>query len=365
MEARLFLINYLTMAFLEIQNVDFRGVATAVPKQIKVAKEQPFFTDIEAENFTNVTGVISSHVAPAEMTLSDLCLVAAENLFEASGWERESIDLIIFVSTSRDFYICPNTANILQNKLGLKTSVVALDLPFACSGYVYGLNVAASMMQNGQLKRAVLCVGEMTSKNQSHLDKTVWALHGDAGSATFLEYNPDAKHSLQFNLGSDGAGWEAIICREIGVRNPTTAESLVMKKYDEGIERNATQCSMDGMSVFSFAITRPGKCIKDLAEHFEFSLPDIDYLLIHQANKMIDEKIRKKLKLSEEKVPYSMSYYGNTSSCTIPITMTSQIRERLEEGKNELVMCGFGSGLSWGAARIFTDKIICLPVLEV
>ena len=97
MEARLFLINYLTMAFLEIQNVDFRGVATAVPKQIKVAKEQPFFTDIEAENFTNVTGVISSHVAPAEMTLSDLCLVAAENLFEASGWERESIDLIIFV----------------------------------------------------------------------------------------------------------------------------------------------------------------------------------------------------------------------------------------------------------------------------
>ena len=353
------------MAFLDIRNVEIKAIATAVPKQIKVAKEQPFFSEIEAENFTNVTGVISSHVAPEDMALSDLCQVAAEKILEVSGWERESIDLIIFVSTSRDFYICPNTANILQDKLSLKTTVVALDLPFACSGYVYGLSLASSMMQNGQLKRALLCVGEMTSKNQSSLDKTVWPLHGDAGSATLLEFNPEAKHSLQFNLGSDGAGWETIICREVGIRNPTTPESLVMKKYDEGIERNGMQCSMDGMSVFSFAITRPGQCIKELAEHFNFNLTDIDYLLIHQANKMIDEKIRKKLKLSEEKVPYSMPFYGNTSSCTIPITMTSQIRDILEEGENELVMCGFGSGLSWGSAHVFTDNIVCLPVIEI
>lgn len=330
-----------------------------------MVKEQPFFTDIEAENFTNVTGVVSSHIAPSNMTLSDLCQVAAEKLFEASGWERESIDLIIFVSTSRDFYICPNTANILQDKLGLKTDCMAFDMPFACSGYVYGLSVASSLMQSGQLKRTLLCVGEMTSKNQSCLDKTVWPLHGDAGSATLLEYNPETKHPMQFNFGSDGAGWEAIICREVGVRYPTTPESLVVKKYDEGIERNAMQCSMDGMSVFSFAISKPGKCIKDLCEHFNIDLQGIDYLLIHQANKMIDEKIRKKLKLAEDKVPYSMPYYGNTSSCTIPITMTSQIREKLEEGENELVMCGFGSGLSWGAAHVFTNKIICLPVIEI
>lgn len=353
------------MAFLEINKIEIKGVATAVPQQVKVAKEQPFFTDVEAENFTNVTGVISSHIAPADMALSDLCQAAAEKLFETSGWERESIDLIMFVSTSRDFYICPNTANILQDKLGLRTDCVAFDLPFACSGYVYGLSVSSSMMQSGQLKRALLCVGEMTSKNQSSLDKTVWALHGDAGSATLLEYNLDAKHPMQFNLNGDGSGWETIICREVGIRYMTTPESLVVKKYDEGIERNGMQCSMDGMSVFSFAITKPGKCIKDLCEHFNIGLPSIDYLLIHQANKMIDEKIRKKLKLAEEKVPYSMPYFGNTSSCTIPITMTSQIREKLEEGENELVMCGFGSGLSWGSAHVFTNKIICLPVIEI
>lgn len=353
------------MAFLEAKNIDIKGVATCVPKQVKVAKEMPYFTEVEADNFTNVTGVISSHVAPAEMTLSDLCQAAAEKLLNEAGWERDSVDLIMFVSTSRDFYICPNTSNILQDKLGLRTDCVALDLPFACSGYVYGLSVAGMMMQNGQLRRALLLVGEMTSKNQSHLDKTVWSLHGDAGSATLLEYNPEAKYPMQFNLGGDGSGWEAIICREVGVRYPTTEESLKYKKFEEGVERNGMQCSMDGMSVFSFAITRPGQCIKGLCEHFGFDLTKIDYLLIHQANKMIDEKIRHKLKLTKEQVPYSMPYYGNTSSCTIPITMTSQVREQLSSKENELVMCGFGSGLSWGSAHVFIDRIICLPVIEI
>lgn len=99
--------------------------------------------------------------------------------------------------------------------------------------------------------------------------------------------------------------------------------------------------------------------------HFGFELTDIDYLLIHQANKMIDEKIRRKLKLEPEQVPYSMTYYGNTSSCTIPVTMISQIREKLAAGENELVMCGFGSGLSWGAAHVYTNGIVCLPVIEI
>lgn len=353
------------MAFLEIKNIEIKGVATCVPKQVKVAKEMPYFTEVEADNFTNVTGVVSSHLAPADMTLSDLCQAAAEKLLNEAGWERDSVDLIMFVSTSRDFYICPNTSNILQDKLGLRTECVALDLPFACSGYVYGLSVAGMMMQGGQLKRALLLVGEMTSKNQSHLDKTVWSLHGDAGSATLLEYNPEARHPMQFNLGGDGSGWEAIICREVGVRYPTTEESLNYKKYEEGVERNGMQCSMDGMSVFSFAITRPGQCIKGLCQHFGFDLTKIDYLLIHQANKMIDEKIRHKLKLTKEQVPYSMPYYGNTSSCTIPVTMTSQVREQLSSKENELVMCGFGSGLSWGSAHVFTDRIICLPVIEI
>lgn len=347
------------MAYISIDNVEIKGLACAVPKSIKVVKEQSFFSPVEAENFTNVTGVVSSHIVPKGMTCSDLCQQAAEKLLDESGWDRRTIDLVVFVSVSRDYYICPNTSNILQEKLGLSQECVAIDLPFACSGYVHGLSVVASMLQNGSIKRGLLLVGETTSAQQSPLDKTVWALHGDAGSATLLEYNANSRHPMQFHLCSDGNGYEAIICKEMGTRYPVTEKSLQCVKIEEGIERASWQSNMDGMSVFSFAISKPGKCIKGLSEHFKFDLSMIDYLLIHQANKMIDEKLRKKLRLEERQVPYSMETFGNTSSCTIPITMISQIRKSLISEENDLVMCGFGSGLSWGAAHLYTDNIIC------
>ena len=353
------------MPFLKVNHVEIRGIACAIPKQVKYAKEQPFFTEIEAENFTSVTGVECSHTVPDGMTCSDLCQAAAERLLEESGWEKESINMLVFVTASRDFFVYPNTANILQDKLGLSDECMAFDLPFACSGYVYGLSVASSMMQTGNIKRALLLVGETNSKIQNPEDKTVWALHGDAGSATLLEYNENAKHPMQFHVCSDGSGWEAIICKEMGARYPATAESLKPVKIDEGVVRAPWECNMDGMSVFSFAITRPGQCIKGLCEHFDFELTHIDYLLIHQANKMIDEKLRKKLKLTPEQVPYSMMQFGNTSSCTIPITMTTQIHEQLKIRGNNLVMCGFGSGLSWGAAHIYTENIIVPELVEI
>lgn len=353
------------MAFLKVNNVEIKGVACAVPKQVKYAKEQPFFSAAEAENFTNVTGVECSRTVPDGVTCSDLCQAAAEKLLVESGWEKESIDMLCFVTASRDFFIYPNTANILQDKLGLSDECMAFDLPFACSGYVYGLSVASSMMQTGNIKRALLLVGETNSKIQNPEDKTVWALHGDAGSATLLEYNENTKHPLQFHVCSDGSGWEAIICKEMGARYPASAASLTPVKIDEGIVRAPWECNMDGMSVFSFAITRPGQCIKGLCEHFKFDLNTINFLLIHQANRMIDEKLRKKLKLSPEQVPYSMMQYGNTSSCTIPITMVTQISSNLREKENELVMCGFGSGLSWGAAHIYTEKTIVPELVEI
>ena len=353
------------MAYQSINNVEIKGIAVAVPKQTKIVKDYPLFTPKEAENFTSVTGVEYSHLAPKGITCSDLCQAAAERLLTDSKTDRGSIDLIAFVSVSRDFYICPNTSNILQAKLGLPEECMAIDIPMACSGYIHGLAVISSLLQNGSIKRALLLVGETPSANQSFNDKTQWPLHGDAGSATLLEYNSGLNRSMQFHLCSDGNGAEAIICREMGVRHPSNANTFSMRRMKDGIEREAWQSTMDGMSVFSFAISKPYKCIKGLSDKYDIDLASIDYLLIHQANKMIDEKLRKKLKLTSEQVPYSMATFGNTSSCTIPVTMVSQIREQLSSKENELVMCAFGSGLSWGAAHIYTNKIFCPKVIEI
>ena len=133
------------MSYLNVKNVEIKGIACAVPKQIKYAKGQPFFTDVEAENFTSVTGVECSRTVSDGMTCSDLCQAAAERLLEESGWEKESVNMLVFVTASRDFFVYPNTANILQDKLGLSDECMAFDLPFACSGYVYGLSAIYSL----------------------------------------------------------------------------------------------------------------------------------------------------------------------------------------------------------------------------
>ena len=140
---------------------------------------------------------------------------------------------------------------------------------------------------------------------------------------------------------------------------------LRMEKIDDGIIRNKTHVTMDGMSVFAFATISVPKDIKGLCDHFEIKIDDIDYLLLHQANQYIDDKIRKKLKFPEEKTPYCLHKFGNTSSGTIPMTMVTEIREQLETKRNKLLMSGFGAGLSWAAVYIETEPFKVLPLIEI
>ncbi|MCE5174416.1 MAG: ketoacyl-ACP synthase III [Bacteroidales bacterium] len=351
------------MGFLKTQNVRIAGVAAAVPKQIKDIPNLSCFAPGEAEKTMALTGVRQSRVCPPEMCCSDLCYASAEKLLSELGWANEEIDILIFVSLSRD-YMTPATANLLQNRLGLSTECVTIDIPFACSGYVYGMSVISSMMQNGCLKKGLLLVGETTSKIQSPLDKTLYPLHGDGGTATALEYDENAK-PMMFHLAGDGGRAEAIINPDGGVRNPITEESLKMVEFGPGITRNRTQSIIDGMGVFDFSMTIPPKSIKALEEHFEINQDEIDHFLIHQANKYLIDKIVRKIKADPTKVPYSLQVYGNISSGTIPLTMVTRIREDLQNGHQKLLGCGFGSGLSWASMCIETDKIVVPDLIEL
>lgn len=352
------------MAFLTIPNVKIAGVAAAVPKQIKDIPNSPFFALGEAEKVMNLTGIRQSRITPADMCCSDLCQAAAEQLINDLHWEKENIDILIFVSLSRD-YITPATANLLQHKLGLSQECIAMDIPFACSGYIYGMSVIASMMQSGMLKKGILLVGETTSKIQSPLDKTLWPLHGDGGTATAIEFC-EGTPSMHFHFAGDGGKAEAIINPDGGTRNPFTADSLIMKEFEPGVTRNRMHSIIDGMGVFNFSMTAPPKSIKALVEHFNIDIDnDIDYFLIHQANKYLIEKIVKKIKANPDKVPYSLETYGNISSGTIPLTMVTQIAEQLKTKTLHLLGCGFGSGLSWGCLYFTTQNIVVPQLIEL
>lgn len=351
------------MAFLTIPNAKIIGVAAAVPMERKYVNKLKCFAEGEAEKTIELTGVRESRLAPDGMVCSDYCIAAAEKLINEIGWEKETIDALIYVSVSRD-YIEPNTATIIQGKMGLPNACYTIDVPMACSGYCYGLSVIGSLLSHGCMKRALMLVGDTPSKIMSPLDKTLWPIHGDAGTATALEYNQNAI-PMHFNLMSDGTKMNAIIAPASGVREPITEKDLKMEKIDEGIIRNRTHVTMDGMGVFAFTMSEVPKSIKALMDNLSVDSEIIDFLLLHQANHYIDEKIRKKLKFPEEKTPYCLENYGNTSSGTIPMTMVTKISEQLRTRRNKLIMCGFGAGLSWASVYVETNSIVVLPLIEI
>lgn len=350
------------MAYLTINNVGIRGMAASVPKEVEKLTECKCFIEGEAAKVSALTGIQERRIAPEGKVCSDYGVIASEHIIKALGWEKESIDGLIFVSVSRD-YIEPNTANVIQHKLGLSQDCYCLDIPMACTGYCYGLSVAAALISNSGLKRVLLIVGDTQSKLVSPLDKTLWPLTGDCATVTALEYDTQASPML-FQMCNDGSRYEAIIAPASGVRIPVKEELLKPEVIDAGIVRNRTHIYMDGMAVFGFAITTVAKSTSSFLEHFGIDIESIDYLLLHQANKFIDEKIRKKLKFSEEQTPYSITKYGNTSSGTIPMTMVSELRGPLEKKSCKLLLCGFGAGLAWSSVFIETKKILILPVIE-
>lgn len=351
------------MSFLTIPCTKIVGMAAAVPKEISYIKDIPYYTEQEAANVTSLTGIRERRIAPDGMVCSDYCQVAAEKLIEDLGWEKDSIDLMIFVSVSRD-YNEPNTATVLQWKMGLSPNCFTLDVPMACSGFCDGLVVVGSFLALRQWKRALMLVGDTQSKLTSPLDKTLWPILGDATTATALEYDPNAKPIL-FNLVNDGKYTYTVYAPASGVREPVTKESLKMIEVEPGISRRRTDIIMIGMDVFAFAISEIPKCVNQLCEHYNLSIDDADYLILHQANKYIDEKIRKKLKVPAEKMPYCIEKFGNTSSGTIPMTMITELADQLSSGKTKLLMSGFGAGLSWAAVYMETENVRVLPLIEV
>lgn len=351
------------MATFSISNIAIKGLACCVPKNIEHNVNIPFMTAEEIEKFTEATGIAERRVVNTETCTSDLCYNAAEKLIEDLGWNKSEIDILVFVSQSAD-YILPVTATLLQNRLGLSTNCIAFDVPLGCSGYVYGMSIISSMMNACNLRKGILLVGDTSTKLISKLDKSTLPLFGDAASATAFVYDETAD-DLFFDLGSDGAGADAIIIKDGGARNKINSASLEYQDFDSGIKRNNCHLVLEGMDVFSFGISQAPKTVNSLISKFEIEFNSIDYFVFHQANLMMNKMIVKKLKIPIEKVPYSLFNFGNTSSATIPLTIVTNLATMLVNEKKQLLCCGFGVGLSWGTVKVTFDKVLISNLIEI
>ncbi len=314
-------------------------------------------------NFMESTGIKARRRSSNNVTSSDLCFHAAEKLVEELGWEKTDIEALVFVSQTPD-YILPATSCVLQQRLGLSKECYTLDISLGCSGWVYAISVLAALLQNGTIKKGLLLAGDTVAKICSPEDKSTYPLFGDAGTATAVEYSTES-NGMQFNFNTDGNGYETIIVRSGGYRAPVTESSLKSKSRGENISRRDIDLELDGMDVFSFGITKAPKSVKQLCEHFGIDKDNVDIFTFHQANLMMNEMIRKKLKLPEEKVPYCMDEFGNTSCASIPLALVTREREKLQTQTVKHIACGFGVGLSWGSVYFETDKIVVPKLIEI
>lgn len=350
------------MAFWQIKNVALRGVTGTVPNDPMKTVELPVFTKEEADLFDATVGIKNRYIAPEHICASDLCYDAAERLIEGLGWDKESIDVLMFASVTGD-YKTPPTSAILQDRLGLPTSTFVLDIPMGCCGCMYGINVAGNLLSAGSAKRALVLVGDTAMRMGSSKDKSRVPLFGDCGTALAMEYDPEAA-DIVIDFNTMGSGYKALMTPHGGYRHPVTKEeSFEYEDYGNGIVRAPKDALINGMDVFSFAITKPAISLKKVLDDLGLDKDrDVDYFLIHQANKLIVDRIVKKLKLPAEKVPYNLQKFGNLGGASILMLMVTEIADELQKRPLTLVCSSFGLGLTWGTMVLRTEKMAVLPL---
>jgi 3-oxoacyl-[acyl-carrier-protein] synthase III len=349
------------MAIFQVHGSVIKGISAAVPETVVSNLDYEAITEAERKVLIKTTGIEKRHIARAGLTTGDLCYHAAEKLISELNWNRDEINLVVFVSQSPDHFL-PATSVIIQDRLGLPKTTAAFDIMLGCSGYVYGLSVISSMLATGGFRKALLLAGDISTAGVNEKDKSTYPLFGDAGTATALEYDPSSE--IVFSLQSDGSGKNAIQIPDGGMRHPLSSETFIEKEYEPGVTRHRRNLWLNGLDVFNFSVTEAPANIRQLMEHCQIQESDIDLLIMHQANQLMNETIRKKLKFPVEKVPYSLGSFGNTSSASIPLTMVANCSEKLTS-KQRCLLAGFGVGLSWASCIFKTDSIICPPVLFI
>jgi 3-oxoacyl-[acyl-carrier-protein] synthase-3 len=310
------------------------------------------FGDWHASQILSKTGIAERGIAAADECASDLGVAAAKRLFAEGVCAPEEIDFLIFCTQSPD-YFAPTTACLMQDRLGLKTSCGAVDINQGCSGYIYGLALAKSLVDAGTAQTVLLVTADTYMKFINQRDRSLLTLFGDGAAATLIgSVESESELIGPFVLGTDGRGANQIIIKAGGLRCRPTPETAIEKEDSSGNWRSDQNLFMDGGDVFSFALRTVPSTLQQLLDKAGLTLEEIDFLIPHQANKFVLERLRAKLKFPVEKFWIGMENSGNTVSSTIPIALESAIAQGRVKKGDRAALVGFGIGYSWGATIV-------------
>lgn len=347
------------MLISKIEGVKIAGISTAVPDNaVPISSYNGTFGEDAVIKFSELTGVRNLYRAKLEQTASDLAFEAAKNLLENANIIKENIGILFFVTQKPDYRI-PASSYIIHKRLELGTDCGCMDINLACSGYVYALHTAMSVLLRSNKKYMLVLTGDTSVRSISPYDKSMVMLFGDSGTATLLEKSDDSEKTA-FAFKTDGYRFKTIITPAGAYRN--TKLPLEYEAWGDEIIRSDYDTHMKGMDVFGFSITDVPKLISDLMKEQGTTINEYDYFCLHQANMYILKQISRKLKIPNEKLLISLDKFGNNSSNSVPLTLCNQFGGK-KEGKIRIIMSGFGAGLSWGCNDINVNTETINPII--
>ena len=293
------------------------------------------------------TGIKERHVASKNETALDLALTAGKKVLD--NYDKDKIDFLILCTESPEYYL-PHGSGILQDKLDLKKDIGAFDYNLGCSGFIYGLVFAKSLIYTDIANNVLLISSDTYSKYINPKDKANRSIFGDAATATIIEKSEEEQIG-KFVLGTDGSGYKNLIVPNGGLRNRYNPNA---EEIDDGAGNIRTENNfyMNGPEVFNFTIKVVPKLFLDILKENKTNLEDLDYVIFHQANKYINEYLRKKISIPEEKYCIDLLHTGNTVSNTIPIAIKNSLDNKIIKKDDKVLLAGFGVGYSWGGTII-------------
>ena len=322
-----------------VKQVGILGVGSYLPSKILTNHDLEKMVDTSDEWIVQRTGIRTRHIAAPEQATSDMALIAARRALEDAGVAPADLDLIIVATATPDYGVYPSTACLVQDRLWA-THAAAFDLSAGCTGFVYGVSVAAQMIASGVYKKALVIGAETLSRILNWEDRNTCVLFGDGAGAAVLGEVEEGYGILGLDLGSDGAGSIHLMQPSGGSRKPASHETVDAKEHT---------VHMNGNEVFKFAVKIMGKTAKKSLEQAGLTNEDIDMLVPHQANIRIIQSAAKHFKMPMDKVWVNIDKYSNTSAACIPIALTEmQDQHAMKKGDN-LLLVAFGAGLTWGS----------------
>lgn len=330
------------------KNVEIKSIATCLPeKVVEMSSYVEKFGEKVVEETISGSGIERLHEAAVGETTADLCQRAAELIFEKEDIDRSTIDGIVFVSQTFDYYN-PATSCVLQGKLGLSKECVCFDISFGCSGYINGIFQAASLISSGACNKVLVLAGDTNSKNHNKENKSDVMVFGDAGSASIVGRG---ETDLAIHIQNNGYDYKTVIWDGKGYR-----------KWPQNLNPNyvSEEPPMQGDDVFSFIVSVGPKTIKSVLELVGWDKDEVDFYGLHQATKITVDFMRRKLKLAHpERAPFDIQNYGNTGPTTVPMVLTDYPYRA--EGVDtstwkKVVLAAYGVGLSWGSIACDLSK---------